>query len=305
MLTSLLTCSGVRFALQITVVTLVLCSSSASTRGSCLRRSPEVTHGFVYRDPRVTLTFHPNSKTILDWIVNNKRNAEDAVHKLLMNILLEDCTPTSLFLDIGANAGFYGILGAAYGCKAILFDPQPSCQLLIRENICLNSWLRHSVRLVPSPVSDKIASFHIPHGTCDGHFALTRNTPKSALPDTVAVTTVQVAAITGLTRPVLLAKVDVEGHELEVLRSLRPLISRGLIQHLVVEVSPTFWDSKERYVNRTEMYLEFVSILNSGCEIRRVLDLGASDRDLNSIDRLHEYVVLSRFDQEDLYIRCT
>jgi hypothetical protein len=47
--------------------------------------------------------------------------------------------PECHVLDVGANTGFYGLVGMAYGCDATFFDIQRTCVDMVNKSIALNS----------------------------------------------------------------------------------------------------------------------------------------------------------------------
>ena len=71
---------------------------------------------------------------IVRWIVN-QMSGEGKVSKVFTTYLGKHnrCNPTSsnrssIVLDIGANAGVYGLYAAARNCTTYFFDVQPICQ---------------------------------------------------------------------------------------------------------------------------------------------------------------------------------
>jgi len=43
-------------------------------------------------------------------------------------------------LDIGANAGYYGLMAAAQGHKVIFLEPQPHCLIFLQAAVYLNQF---------------------------------------------------------------------------------------------------------------------------------------------------------------------
>jgi hypothetical protein len=82
-----------------------------------------------------------NATSIIRWIVG--QTSERALAKLIEKALhLEDRTRRHtrppLMLDIGANAGYFGMMAAAYGASVVLFEPQPACGTWIDMQIKAN-----------------------------------------------------------------------------------------------------------------------------------------------------------------------
>lgn len=136
---------------------------------------------------------------------------------------VETLKPADVFFDVGANVGYYTVLGAkAVGARGrvVAFEP------LVRN---LNYLYRHvqmnrleNVKIIPSACSDTIslAAFSSGQNTAMGHLAETIGSCAETLENDIAlvstVTLDAVAARLHVTPNVL--KIDVEGAELAVLR---------------------------------------------------------------------------------------
>jgi len=122
--------------------------------------------------------FYVRSKAeeIINWIVQEKRG-EGKVSQAFEDILrigeakskdvsVEHgwCTKAhreanggkhAIFLDIGANAGFYGMYAAACGCRTYFFDIQEECHDWISSSIDKNKF--HHAALIPYPIGNVIS----------------------------------------------------------------------------------------------------------------------------------------------------
>ncbi|MFN2592882.1 MAG: hypothetical protein ABR532_08650 [Candidatus Dormibacteria bacterium] len=105
-------------------------------------------------------------------------------------------------LDMGAQIGWFSLLALASGMRVYAVDADPAPLALLEESATINAW------------SDRLTD--------------------------------HVERIGPATEPydpawrLRLAKVDVEGAEDEAVRMLMPLLRRGRIDHLLIEVSPVF-----------------------------------------------------------------
>lgn len=283
--------------LQIVVcLTLLL----ATLMFTCCASSFRIEKVLRYEDDDVSLLFDPECSGILGWITTN--SGEKKVLSLIRNLTKQHCTQTTLFLDIGANCGMYGLYASSMGCRTLLFDAQPGCHRLIRSNIHMNHQVSGLASLIPRPVSDKHMVLTVPKSTgCSGAFSVSVGN-KIGHGGNVSIPSISVPDAIGR-HPVFLAKIDTEGHELQVLRSMRPLAEQRLVLNIIVEVTPLFW--KRDLVDRKDVFEEIALYERQGCTIVRVLELGeASPAVPFSISGLHEYLVHGDFVQEDLWIRC-
>lgn len=124
------------------------------------------------------------------------------------NLTLRVCasgTADQYVLDFGSQIGWFSLLAAAVGREVIAYDADPECIRLLGENAALNGW------------GNRI------HPRC------LRFAPNGPWP-------------VATTQPVRLAKIDVEGAEDQVVKYLMPTIERGLVDHILMEVSPVFAD---------------------------------------------------------------
>ncbi len=130
-----------------------------------------------------------------------------------------------LFLDIGANIGFYTVLIGRSGLagRLIAFEPDPRSLDQLGANLLMNG-LTGKVEIVAKAVSDRAGrvpfAFH--DATATG---LSRIAEHAA--DTVDAIRVDDAVnAQGLT---IFAKIDVEGHERAVLRGMRATLDRNRV----------------------------------------------------------------------------
>lgn len=123
-------------------------------------------------------------------------------------------------LDVGAYSGLYAVAAAKEGKHAIAFEPRKNLVVLIKGNANLNGVL---VEVRQIAVSDK-------DGTADLYWnpnaplnATARFNPK---PNQTHKETVHTVCLDSLSFPgrVGIIKVDVEGHEAEVLRGAQSLL---------------------------------------------------------------------------------
>ena len=278
-------------------------------RSNCSDINADVTRDVIFHQQNERALFlEKDSSAILDWIRGNP--GEQAVHKHFQRILPE-CEPGDLFLDIGANAGFYGLYAASFGCDVFFFDPQPACGSLLERNICLNEGRfprSGKTALVARPVSDRNERITMKASLwCEGTFSVAKETVSipaniSEVSNEDATFTTSTVSIDDLLHPsknrILAIKVDTEGYELSVLRSLQKLISVKRVKFFVIEVSPAFWNRDG--VSRVDVFDVFVPFLALGCSIRGLHPTQV----LDSIDKLRSYFVDKDFVQEDVAVSC-
>src|SRR5258708_11709675 len=83
-------------------------------------------------------------------------------HLLEQELLVKCLRPGAVFYDVGANAGFYAIIGArAVGPagQVYAFEPMPKLVERIRENVALNSQTNVTVIEAAVSAQDGVTSF--------------------------------------------------------------------------------------------------------------------------------------------------
>lgn len=110
--------------------------------------------------------------------------------------------PTQIVVDLGAQIGWFSLIAAAWGLLVRAYDADATNLRLLRESARLNGW------------TDLIKAKHL---------RIDATTKPILKP-----------------QPIRLAKIDTEGAEGDAVRVLWPVIEAGLVDHLLVELSPTF-----------------------------------------------------------------
>lgn len=140
----------------------------------------------------------------------------------------------TVFWDIGANVGLYGFsfISMNAKCSAVLFEPDPDNLAALTDTIRVNA-LENQVSLRKCAVGAALGSADFKRDMITGATgALANGDPEGVfverhfdvVPETieVPVTTLDVEA--GSTRPPDIMKIDVEGHEWDVLQGALTLL---------------------------------------------------------------------------------
>ena len=149
--------------------------------------------------------------------------------------------PGDFVVDVGAHIGRYTLVAAQRGATVVSIEPDSANFDILEANVRLNGF--SSVFLKPMAVSDSNGprAFYPSRDANRGTSSLVRRRPRgraeSAEGEVVDCKRLDdILEIQGLQRIDWL-KVDVEGHELEVLRGARESLS--MTRHLALEVTST------------------------------------------------------------------
>jgi len=225
-----------------------------------------------------TFKMRVEAGTIISWITRGME-AEGMVSSIFDKVLrmgkstdpaVEQghCTPYAreqnggkhaIVLDVGANAGFYGMYAAAIGCRTYFFDIQTACLDWINSTIYENKF--HHASAVPHPVGNVSQPVHLDVSSngCHGTFTLSttgdkwykedmkKNEPLDI--DMVRLDDIFHESMKQHTLPpIALIKIDTEGFEAGVVSSMYKLArhvqkstGKGTLRNLISEVAPERW----------------------------------------------------------------
>ena len=152
-----------------------------------------------------------------------------AFDRNVLQVLLSFCRGGERVLDIGANVGYIscGLLHGVKDCRVAAVDPQPHIFKLLTENIAAVGGDRGIALAVAVSDTDG-AGRMVVHATNTGASHVIPAEEGSEQPNAVPiqfVTGERLLEMSGLDR-VDLIKIDVEGHEEPVLRTLLPVMRR-------------------------------------------------------------------------------
>jgi len=149
--------------------------------------------------------------------------------------------PGSVFLDVGANEGFFSVLASRlvgpHG-RVVAVEPQQRLAPVIRRNLELNDCANVSV--FSYAISDRRgeAELHLAPDTNTGSTALYQSTRYRLPRVTVPVTTLEDFAARAELARIDFAKMDIEGFEYEAILGSPRLFESGQIAALALELHP-------------------------------------------------------------------
>lgn len=187
---------------------------------------------------------------IISWVCT--AGGEIQVTKVMLHVFNEYVASKDgnfqqkLMIDIGSNAGFYGLLAATYGIKTIAFDLQPECIAAIQNSVLVNNLVDY-MRVIPKGVSEEgvnetTTKILVPDDRCVGQFPFSAG-KGSSKQVSVELNPLPYYLPDDKSLEIQMMKVDTEGNEKRVLASALPLFASGKIKNAIVEVTPGhgFW----------------------------------------------------------------
>jgi FkbM family methyltransferase len=157
------------------------------------------------------------------------RGAYDAP---LVQFVLETLEPGDVFLDVGANVGYYTALAARkVGPEGLVIavQPAPSVAALLLDSLAENGWTNVVLLTVAATDTPGLLRFQMETNSGWSHVASEGNRQVAGLPlDLVVAPLLQ-------GRRLRAVKIDVEGHELEALRGMGRLLDEEAPDRVLAE----------------------------------------------------------------------
>ncbi len=158
--------------------------------------------------------------------------------------------PGDVFVDVGANSGYYAALAARIvGSSGHVYalEPAPRTFRKLERNLSLNGLTNVTALAIAAGAAEGEATLF---GPASGHDATSslRHRPPAASSTTVPVRRLDTVIAPEHHVRLKLVKVDVEGHEDDVLRGLEPLFDEGARPQLLVEVHVSYNEEAPGFV---------------------------------------------------------
>jgi FkbM family methyltransferase len=139
-----------------------------------------------------------------------------------LEIISRQCEPGGVFLDVGSNVGNHAIFVEKFldPMRVIVIEPNPAASKILRLNILLNRMSKVEMKYLGVGLSDRhqAVAFEIPPNNLGGaRMRPHEGSDIQVVPGDSLFSETQVDFV----------KIDVEGHELEVLTGLEKTIARN------------------------------------------------------------------------------
>ena len=196
------------------------------------------------------------SRTLL---LFGKRELE---HRIMLQEIVKE---GSRIFDIGANIGYYAVMEALMVGKegeVIAIEPSPSNVRLLEKNVALND--QKNIRIVSAAVSDIDGSktFFLSDKSNLGTFHNVGSGIEHLNGQTVDVNTLSLDTLAAQFGAPDLIRMDVEGHEVAVLRGLIDLLNKTPTKPTVI-----FETHLSRYNNNNDMRSLLLELFQLGYKV--------------------------------------
>jgi FkbM family methyltransferase len=147
--------------------------------------------------------------------------------------------PGGVFADVGANEGYFSVLGGQIvgpTGRVIAVEPQSRLQDVIRENVRLNGLSNVTLEQAAVSDADGDAELYLAPDLNTGASGLARQT-NYAVPTQRVRTTTLAKLVAGVNR-IDLMKMDIEGFEYEAILGSKELFRDGVVRAFALELHP-------------------------------------------------------------------
>ena len=195
----------------------------------------------IYRDLRERMPnrFGGAVQTPLGFAFAGYANMQAGTWEPLETAFIEsELVTTDVFVDVGANIGFFTCLARARGVQTVAIEPLETNLSALYRNVAANGW-RDRIEVLPFALADAPGLLEL-YGTSTGASLIAGWAgTSSANVRTVPVSTLDVLLAHRFDGARMLVKVDVEGVEHQVLRGAKAMLARKPSPRWIVEVCLT------------------------------------------------------------------
>jgi len=221
---------------------------------------------------------YTNGMNSISSIIMRHGSFEDAE----LQLCLSNLTNGSVFFDVGANVGLYSIAAAKRfpSAKIHAFEPVSSTLSLFRQNLAKNNLESRNVTLNELALSDAIGEAYI---TSDFHSSNYITTPESKFSKTlIRCTTVDDYVRDKDIDRLDFVKIDVEGHELKVVKGAEETLAR-LKPRVLAELNKGDFKFFDRRVTDESEFIDFMTefgytycVIDDNEKLVRMEDIGSA-----------------------------
>jgi len=197
-------------------------------------------HRLPYVPARLVFPDVQGSRKMVRFLGTNEPFMVEAI----TTILRGSCSSKGArFVDSGMNEGMWTLLAAAFGCHAIGIEPQPQCIMSASTALQANNLSATIINklLAPDPLSVEVNVKKPCNGAWKGNPSSSQSKLHAATIPIQSTRLDDLQQLKGAKKVVELWHVDVEGAELQVLRSASKLFMRNQIKRVIFEVSHGSW----------------------------------------------------------------
>ena len=188
---------------------------------------------------------HHRGELISDYI--RRDHLWEGESTMIMKSVFESCSPdNTMFLDVGANMGYYTLLSAVLGIETLSIEPIPLNLDLMKQSLSDQPHLEPRIKISEVAVSDAEGSIEMSYynfnmglsrfreGTTWGKDGIKVTVPVKTLDSLMSDFDSNCSSVKEI-----ICKIDVEESELPVLKGMDKILKSGRIKYMLIEISPS------------------------------------------------------------------
>lgn len=147
--------------------------------------------------------------------------------KRTTDFVKENLKPGQVFLDIGAQVGYYTLLASSLGAKVLAFEPSVKNRCLLEKNLATNGY--EDVIVYPYALSNENKKVKLYAGKTPGENSLINTGKESEKVESVRFDDLKINSFPNI------IKIDVEGFERQVLEGMPEVLNTNKEIYIILE----------------------------------------------------------------------
>jgi FkbM family methyltransferase len=201
---------------------------------------------FTVDEPRFHISLHNPEYDVARWsIMEYGKYYETGVTENFQKVFREH--PGGILVDVGMNIGWFSLWGLANGAEIFAFEPNPMNRLRFCESAKLNQYSPSSIHLYSDALSDKSGDLVLTHKQGEPGAAKLMEADSAAKMSHLLTHQIKLSRLDDIAQgqgwltdnslTIALLKVDVEGHDAQVIFGAKELLRSGRVENLFMEYS--------------------------------------------------------------------
>lgn len=251
----------------------LLMSKDVQVRIKDAAMPPEYSFAFAYTDPSkdFDVSYHMETSGMVEGGITA------IFYKIFHKRCVREDGSRQLFLDVGANFGWFAVMAASMGCRVIGFEPVPHFRAFFEYSVYFNDF-QELVTIHSEVVNDQhngTVRFVVPARGIWGTAGI-----DGANIDRAVESAKQELALKSITldnminEDVLLFKVDVEGFEWSVVKGAAKLLGTRNVENVIMEYSPGVPERSFNYDQMAATPAMLADLVKYGFRIGHIGDAG-------------------------------
>jgi FkbM family methyltransferase len=150
------------------------------------------------------------------------------------NLFLSLIGSFDLFIDVGANTGYYTAIALSWNVRTIAIEPLSQNLKILMKNIKLNGWV--DVEIIPLGLGSSVSSIDMFGSDTGASFVKKWAGNTELFRKTISLTTLDTIIGNRFFEKKILVKIDVEGYEYQVLKGATSFLASIPRPALLVEI---------------------------------------------------------------------